>query len=223
MDRPVHTASLPSTRPSPCGSESPRALRLESPLLPRYFAVAIAVTVTLGACASSRPQPPALAPPPAIAAAAPSPSGPNQSPAQSAQSVTLSKPEVERQFLNLINQERAQNGLKPLAISKELKLSAQAHSDAMAQGGFLSLKGGAESSLVERFERAGARSDAIGENVLSIPVADPELAEEGVKTWMAKDAARLNLLSPRFERTGIAIERSPGPVGEAYVTEDFAR
>jgi uncharacterized protein YkwD len=62
----------------------------------------------------------------------------------------------------------------------------------------------------------------VGENVLSIPLTDARLAEASVSTWMAKDAARRNLLSPRFERTGFGIERSPGAVGEAYVTEDFA-
>ncbi len=67
------------------------------------------------------------------------------------------------------------------------------------------------------------RSDPIGENVLTLPVSDAGLADQSVKTWMAKDTARRNLLSPRFERTGFGIERSLGAVGEAYVSEDFAR
>ncbi len=143
-------------------------------------------------------------------------------PAHPAQAQVLTRPQIESQLLNLINQERAHNGLKPLTTSAELERSAEAHAAEMAKDRFVSVRGSAEPSLADRFDQAGVTSDSIGENVVSLPISDAYLADETVKTWLAKDAARRNLLSPRFERTGFGIERSPGAVGEAYVTADFA-
>jgi len=46
------------------------------------------------------------------------------------------------------------------------------------------------------------------------------MAEEFVRMWMQSDGHRLNLLSPEFDKTGIAVGISNG--GENYITEDFA-
>jgi len=180
--------------------------------------------LALAGCASGQLQP-AAAPQPA-SEAAPASTALNGTPAaavQSTQANALTRAQIESQLLNLVNQQREQNGLKPLTISAELERSAEAHSAEMAQDRFVSVRGAGESSLADRFDQAGVRSDSVGENVLTLPVSDAGLADQSVKTWMAKETARRNLLSPRFERTGFGIERSPGAVGEAYVTEDFAR
>jgi uncharacterized protein YkwD len=185
------------------------------------LAIAIIITwaaLALAGCSSSQLQP-AAAPQPASEVA---PASTPAAAAPSAQAIALTKAQIESQLLNLINQQREQNGLKPLAIDPELERSAEAHSAAMAKGGFVSVKGAGEASLADRFDQVGVRSDSVGENVLTLPAADANLADQSLKTWMAKDKARRNLLSPRFERTGFGIERSPGAVGEAYVTEDFA-
>jgi len=184
------------------------------------LAIAIIMTwaLALAGCSSSKLQPAAVPQSASEAAPASTPAAA----AQSTQAIALTKAQIESQLLNLINQQREQNGLKPLAIDPELERSAEAHSAAMAKGGFVSVKGAGEASLADRFDQVGVHSDAVGENVLTLPAADANLADQSLKTWMAKDKARRNLLSPRFERTGFGIERSPGAVGEAYVTEDFA-
>ena len=190
------------------------------------LAIAIVMTwaaLAVAGCASGRLQPaapqPAIEAPPASAAL-------NGTPAAAAQSTAanaLTRAQIESQLLNLVNQHREQNGLKPLTISAELERSAEAHSAAMVKGRFMSVRGAGEPALADRFDRVGVRSDAVGENVLTLTVTDAQLADRSVKTWMAKDTARRNLLSPRFERTGFGIERSPDAAGQAYVTEDFAR
>lgn len=185
------------------------------------LAIAIIMTwaaLALAGCSSSQLQP-AAAPQPASEAA---PASTPAAAAPSTQAIALTKAQIESQLLNLINQQREQNGLKPFAIDPELERSAEAHSAAMAKGGFVSVRGAGEAPLADRFDQVGVHSDSVGENVLTLPAADAELADQSLKTWMAKDKARRNLLSPRFERTGFGIERSPGSVGEAYVTEDFA-
>jgi uncharacterized protein YkwD len=179
--------------------------------------------LALPGCSSSRLQPPAAsAPQPANEPAPASTALNGTAAAQGTQGSALTKAEIESQLLNLINQQREQNGLKPLTISAELERSAQAHSAAMAKGRFVSVRGTGESSLADRFDQAGVRSDSVGENVLSVSATDAKLADQSFTTWMAKDSAQRNLLSSRFERTGFGIERSSGAVGEAYVTEDFA-
>ncbi len=192
--------------------------------------LAIVVTwsaLALAGCASR--QPPAVETPTAqtqpTSEAAPASTESNGAPAAATRSraQVLTRAQIESQLLDLVNHERGQNGLKPLTISAELERSAEAHSAEMAKGRFVSVRGADEPSFTDRFDQVGVRSDSIGENVLSIPIGDAHLADESVKTWMAKDTARRNLLSARFERTGFGIERSPGAVGEAYVTEDFAR
>ena len=174
----------------------------------RHRSIAIVMTwaaLALAGCASSQSQPATTS------TAAPSP-----------QATAPTKAQIESQLLNLVNQQRAQNGLKPLTITPDLERSAEAHSAVMAKGSFVSVRGAGEASLADRFDQAGVRSDSVGENVLTLPAGDANLADQSLKTWMAKDTARRNLLSPRFERTGFGIERSPGAVGDAYVTEDFA-
>ena len=192
------------------------------------LAIVTCAALALAGCASHQVQPVAATPearPPsgaaALSAAQPAVALP-PAPAQATQAEVLTRPQIESQLLNLINQERAHNGLKPLTISAELERSAEAHAAEMAKDRFVSVRGSDEPSLADRFDQAGVRSDSVGENVVSLPISDAYLAGESVKTWLAKDAARRNLLSPRFERTGFGIERSPGAVGEAYVTADFA-
>ncbi len=180
--------------------------------------------LALAGCASGRLQPAAVPRP--ASEAAPASTALNGTPAgavQNTQANALTRAQIESQLLNLVNRQREQNGLKPLTISAELERSAEAHCAEMAKDRFVSVRGAGEPSLADRFDQAGVRSDSIGENVLTLPVSDAGLADQSVKTWMAKETARRNLLSPRFERTGFGIERSPDAVGEAYVSEDFAR
>ncbi len=183
----------------------------------RFIRALVLAAAAIAGCAPQR-QPP----PPAQTAS----TGIAQTAAPiAAQSVPLAasdKARVESQFLDLVNYQRRKNGLKPLSISRDLDRSAQAHSSEMAKGRFVSVKGDNEPRLVNRFEQAGVRTDSVGENVLSLPVDDGGLADYGVRTWMAQDAARRNLLSPRFERTGFGIERAADSIGAAYITEDFA-
>jgi len=50
--------------------------------------------------------------------------------------------------------------------------------------------------------------------------ASGAVADECVRMWMQSEGHRLNMLSPEFDKTGIAVGISS--IGENYITEDFA-
>ncbi len=128
--------------------------------------------------------------------------------------------ELEEQVLTLVNQERESAGVKPLFFSPELAKAARRHSVAMARAGFFQHRGEGEPALIERVAASGMDTDHVGENIFETSGVSATVADECVEMWMHSDGHRLNLLSPEFERTGIAVGISSN--GENYITEDFA-
>jgi uncharacterized protein YkwD len=64
-------------------------------------------------------------------------------------------------------------------------------------------------------------TDHVGENIFETSEsASAAVADECVQMWMQSEGHRLNMMSPEFEKTGIAIQTSDN--GENYITEDFA-
>src|ERR1700688_4620884 len=146
---PAPTASLRSTRRSPYGNDWLRGgddwPHDGSPQLKNgRLAIAIVMTwvaLAVTGCASGQLQP---ATPQPASEAAPASAALNQTPAAAAQStpaIALTRAQIESQLLNLVNQHREQSGLKPLTIAAELERSAEAHSAAMVQGRFMSVRG----------------------------------------------------------------------------------
>jgi uncharacterized protein YkwD len=137
------------------------------------------------------------------------------------QGPNLTNEQIEKQLLDAVNSERAKNGLPPLALSLELNQTAQAHTDRMENGGFLSTRGPDESSVVVRMTSTGLRTMKIGENVIRLRTRTDRLAEETVAIWMGAPADRKNLLSTAFTKNGFGISRAAD--GDYYITEDFAQ
>ncbi len=131
-----------------------------------------------------------------------------------------SQPQLEDRILALVNRERESAGVKPLFFSPELVKAARQHSFAMAQAGFFEHRGAGEPELFERVNASGIEADRVGENIFRTTEASGGLADECVRMWMQSDGHRLNLLSPEFDKTGIAVGVSHS--GENYITEDFA-
>lgn len=131
------------------------------------------------------------------------------------------QPELENRILALVNRERESAGVKPLFFSPELAKAARQHSFAMAQAGFFEHRGVGEPELFERVNASGIEADRVGENIFQTSeMASSGLADECVRMWMQSDGHRLNMLSPEFDKTGIAVGVSHS--GENYITEDFA-
>jgi uncharacterized protein YkwD len=131
------------------------------------------------------------------------------------------RPQVETRILELVNRERESAGVKPLYYSASLASAANRHSAAMAQDGFFEHRGENEPKLFDRVTASGMDTDHVGENIFETNEwVSGEVADECVQMWMQSEGHRLNMLSPEFEKTGIAVGVSEQ--GENYITEDFA-
>jgi uncharacterized protein YkwD len=128
---------------------------------------------------------------------------------------------LEDRILALVNRERESAGVKPLFFSPELAKAAREHSAAMAQEGFFEHRGEGELALFDRVTASGMDTDHVGENIFETNEGvSGAMADECVQMWMQSEGHRLNMLSPEFDRTGIAVGISSN--GENYITEDFA-
>jgi uncharacterized protein YkwD len=131
------------------------------------------------------------------------------------------RPQLENRILALVNRKRAGAGVKPLSFSPELAKAAHEHSAAMAREGFFEHRGDGEPALFDRVTASGMDTDHVGENIFETnDGVSGAVADECVEMWMQSDGHRLNMLSPEFGKTGIAVGVSNN--GENYITEDFA-
>jgi uncharacterized protein YkwD len=131
------------------------------------------------------------------------------------------KPQLEDRILALVNRERQSAGVHPLYFSPELARAARAHSSAMADEGFFEHRGDGEPALFQRVIASGMDTDHVGENIFETSEGvSGAMADECVQMWMNSEGHRMNMLSPEFDKTGIAVRISHN--GENYITEDFA-
>lgn len=110
------------------------------------------------------------------------------------------QPALESQMLELVNQVRSENGLRPLRADPDATLVARAHSrDMLAQGYFshVSLQG---KSPFDRMRDAGLRYRTAGENLAFAPSV--AVAHRGL---LDSPGHRANILRPAFGRLGIGI------------------
>jgi Cysteine-rich secretory protein family len=121
----------------------------------------------------------------------------------------------EKQLVELINQERAHEGLQALVTDERLSQAARRHTELMVKHGGLSHQFDGEPSLQARIADANLRSDRQAENVaLEMDAAGAHAV------LMNSPPHRANILSSNYNAVGVGVMRS----GERlYVTEDFAR
>ena len=120
----------------------------------------------------------------------------------------------EKQLVELINQERAREGVPPLAVDERLTQAARKHTALLVKHATLSHQFVEEQPLQTRLADERLRSDRQGENVaLEMDVAG---AHAGL---MNSPPHRANILSPGFNAVGVGVMLSGDRL---YVTEDFA-
>jgi uncharacterized protein YkwD len=130
---------------------------------------------------------------------------------------------LEAGVLVQINTVRRQHGLTPLRLNLRLRAAADAHSSAMAAGGFFtheSADGRAFWKRVAHFYPQGSRRYwSVGENLLwSTPDVDPAGA---VRLWMNSPPHRQNLLTSRWREVGLSavhVDAGEGVFGGSPVT-----
>lgn len=109
-------------------------------------------------------------------------------------------PELEAEMLRLINQERANVDLPPLAGDPELTIVARRHSADMLSRGYFAHTTPDGRSPFDRIDAAGIRYLTAGENLALAPTLP--IAHRGL---MNSPGHRANILRPEFGRVGIGI------------------
>jgi len=127
----------------------------------------------------------------------------------------------EQRFLDLVNLERGERGLRELRVNPVLIQVARAHSREMADKSYFdhaSPTPGLRTPM-DRYLRAMPKRPAyacVGENLYYCSVVD---VERGHQALMNSPGHRANILFPRFRQGGVGIYKSAR--GEFWVTEMF--
>lgn len=110
------------------------------------------------------------------------------------------RPALEASMLVLVNQARAEEGLKALQADPEATEVARAHSRDMLAGGYFSHVSPQGKTPFDRLRDGGVRFRAAGENLAL--ARNVEMAHQGL---MNSPGHRANILRPAFGRVGIGI------------------
>lgn len=102
--------------------------------------------------------------------------------------------------IELVNKERAANGLSPVAENTLLTKAAEAKADDMVKNDYFAHTSPAGETPWYWLKEAGYSYRAAGEN-LAINYSDPK---EQHKAWMKSTTHRANILNSRFEEIGMA-------------------
>lgn len=121
----------------------------------------------------------------------------------------------ERRMLDLVNNERATRGLKPLLADEKLAEVARQHSKDMFIRGYFSHITPEGKDPFARMNEAGISYGSAGENIALTPSV--EIAHEGL---MNSPGHRENILSREFGKVGIGVVDG-GIFGKMF-TQDFS-
>ncbi|MBM4371047.1 MAG: CAP domain-containing protein [Deltaproteobacteria bacterium] len=126
---------------------------------------------------------------------------------------------LEGRIVELINQERAAQGLQPVENEPRLAAAARQHSQEMNDLEYFSHQSPTEEygTLSRRLGKAGMKSWGwAGEN---IAMSTSAKAEDFVQMWMDSPGHRENILRPQFRYTGIGVY---GDGERFYATQVFS-
>ena len=124
------------------------------------------------------------------------------------------RPDLEARMLDLVNEERAKAGLRPLAADPELRDVARRHSVDMFARGYFAHDTPEGKDPFDRIREANVPFVAAGENLALAPTL--MVAHTGL---MNSPGHRRNILDPHFGRVGIGIE--DGGLRGLMVTQNF--
>jgi uncharacterized protein YkwD len=110
------------------------------------------------------------------------------------------RPSLEAKMLELINAERAKEGLKPLKADRELAMVARAHSNDMFVKGYFAHENLEGKSPFDRMRAAHIKFRKAGENLALAQTL--QLAHTNL---MNSPGHRANIMNPGFGRVGIGV------------------
>ncbi len=123
-------------------------------------------------------------------------------------------PGGEKQLVDLINQERAKQGIPLLQVDPRLNQAARKHTDTMVHHHALAHEVDGEPNIGTRFYNEKLPSDKQAENIAFAPTVTSD--HQGI---MQSPPHRANVLNPDYNVVGVGAVRSGGGL---WVTEDFA-
>ncbi|OKL37327.1 CAP domain-containing protein [Domibacillus mangrovi] len=105
----------------------------------------------------------------------------------------------EQQVFELVNQERAKQGVKALQLDTKLSDVARTKSQDMKNKGYFSHQSPTYGSPFDMMKQFGITYKAAGENIAK----GQKTPEEVMNAWMNSDGHRKNILSPDFTHIGV--------------------
>lgn len=125
------------------------------------------------------------------------------------QSSTLTSDELE--VFNLINQQRANNGLSALKIDNEVQRVARIKAQDMVDSNYFSHNSPTYGTPFNMLKSFGISYKSAGENI-----AGNSSNSSAVTAWMNSSGHRANILNSSYNYTGIGVVSSP-KYGKVYV------
>lgn len=106
---------------------------------------------------------------------------------------------VESEVLNIVNQNRQNQGLKPLQMDWELQRVARTKACDMAQKGYFSHQSPTYGSPFDMMKQFGITFRSAGENIAQ----GQRTPQEVMQSWMNSQGHRENILKPDFTHIGV--------------------
>ncbi len=107
---------------------------------------------------------------------------------------------TSRRVVELVNAERAEAGCAAVRVDDRLVESAQAHSDDMAESGYLSHTSRDGRSFDDRIEAAGYPDPAAENIAMGMSTADAVM-----QAWMSSEGHRRNILNCEIATIGVGV------------------
>ncbi len=126
---------------------------------------------------------------------------------------------VEQEIIDLVNVERSNAGLSPLAYQERLAIAARCHASDMATNGYFDHNSPDGSTPGMRVERAGYVWGAWGENIATGQTS----AQEVMNVWMNSSGHRANILNPGFTEIGVGHAYNNQSGFGPYWVQDFGK
>ena len=129
---------------------------------------------------------------------------------------TISVTAQEQKMVNLLNQDRARNGLSALPLDSELSAIARAKSCEMMEKGYFDHESptwGRAPSMLTAF---GYAYNGVGENI-----AHHATVEKAEAAFLSSSPHRINMMGSQWKKVGIGVCTDQN--GYVYVTELFVR
>jgi uncharacterized YkwD family protein/spore coat assembly protein SafA len=124
---------------------------------------------------------------------------------------------LEQQVINLVNQQRAKNGLQALKANWELCRVARYKSQDMINKRYFSHESPTYGSPFRMMESFGIKFSAAGENI----AYGQRTPQEVMNAWMNSPGHRRNILSNIYNQIGVGVAKASN--GTFYWTQQFIK